>query len=201
MDTLTQFQERLFTLRPENFAEHALALFRWQAAHNEVYQSYLGHLRIDPQSVHQLSQIPFLPIDFFKRHRVLSVTDRPIETMFESSGTTGQPPQSSLCAIALVLSSGVSAYLRGAVWVIVFVPYFCPATVVFGARKCFAGKYGRSFHPAVGVGLLRVLPGRLRKTGTNALRRPRDGAPGVAGGGHLCVAAVGRNLPRPTCNR
>lgn len=90
MNTLTQFQESLFTLTPNNFADHALALFRWQAAQNETYGSYLRHLGIDPRSIHRVSEIPFLPIDFFKRHRVLSDTDRRVETVFESSGTTGQ---------------------------------------------------------------------------------------------------------------
>lgn len=90
MDTLRQFQENVFTVTPENFETSALALFRWQAHHNEIYRRYIAALDLDPASVQALSQIPFLPIDFFKRHQVLSTTNHPVEVVFESSGTTGQ---------------------------------------------------------------------------------------------------------------
>lgn len=90
MDTLTWFQENLLTLTPDRFAEQALTLFRWQATQNEIYRRYLQCLSIDPQSIRQVSEIPFLPIDFFKRHPVLSVHNQAVETVFESSGTTGQ---------------------------------------------------------------------------------------------------------------
>ena len=90
MDALRQFQEAIFTLSTDSFEAHALALFRWQAKHNKVYRSYVQALAVDPTSIHEVAQIPFLPIDFFKRHKVLSVANMPVEVVFESSGTTGQ---------------------------------------------------------------------------------------------------------------
>lgn len=42
----------------------------------------------DKQTVKSLGQIPFLPIQFFKSHDVVSTTDTP-QTIFTSSGTTG----------------------------------------------------------------------------------------------------------------
>lgn len=90
MPQLLQFQEEVFTLTSENFEEHALAHFRWQAKSNSVYRRYLRELNVNPLEITDPLQIPFLPIDFFKRHRVLSSQDAPVEAVFESSGTTGQ---------------------------------------------------------------------------------------------------------------
>ena len=90
MHQLLRFQENVFTVTSENFEERALAQFRWQAIHNLVYRRYLRELNINPREVSRPVQIPFLPIEFFKRHRVLSSHDIPVEAVFESSGTTGQ---------------------------------------------------------------------------------------------------------------
>ncbi len=90
MYQLPHFQEEIFTVTPENFEERALAQFRWQAKHNPIYRRYLHALNINPLEVASTVQIPFLPIDFFKRHRVLSSQNIPVEAVFASSGTTGQ---------------------------------------------------------------------------------------------------------------
>lgn len=83
--------------RPESnaFESLALAVFRYQAQHNSLYRSYLNHLRIEADTIANLSQIPFIPISFFKKHRILtgfSPDDSlPIDTLtFASSGTTGE---------------------------------------------------------------------------------------------------------------
>ena len=90
MDELRQFQENVFKITPDSFEISALALFRWQAQHNEVYHRYIAALDLDPASVRALHQIPFLPIDFFKHHQILSSVNHSVEAVFESSGTTGQ---------------------------------------------------------------------------------------------------------------
>lgn len=87
------FKDRLFNINAQNFEEHALALFRWQATHNVVYQEYIDHLRKDIYSITRLEDIPFLPITFFKNHQVVSqaTEQKPVSwENFESSGTTGQ---------------------------------------------------------------------------------------------------------------
>lgn len=72
----------------DTFEDAALAVFRWQAASNFIYREYLTHLNCHPESVQSLTQIPFMPIGFFKKHIVL--TESPaVQTVFESSGTTG----------------------------------------------------------------------------------------------------------------
>ena len=72
----------------QKFEKEALEIFRFQADKNPVYKQFVDLLRIDPSSVLRLAQIPFLPVEFFKSHRVLSTTE-PIDKIFSSSGTTG----------------------------------------------------------------------------------------------------------------
>lgn len=71
-----------------DFEQKALTLFSFQAAHCSVYADYIRYLGINPKSINCLEEIPFLPISFFKNHKVLS-TQKDIETIFTSSGTTG----------------------------------------------------------------------------------------------------------------
>jgi hypothetical protein len=65
-----------------------LKVFRFQYENNLVYQEFCDFLKIDKQSVKTLQQIPFLPIQFFKNHNVVSNTNG-IQEIFTSSGTTG----------------------------------------------------------------------------------------------------------------
>jgi phenylacetate-coenzyme A ligase PaaK-like adenylate-forming protein len=88
MQFTKNFKNALFKITPSNFEEYAFQAFYFQAAHNPVYRAYLSALSIDKNQIKKLSEIPFLPIDFFKTHQVLSL-HAPIETIFESSGTTG----------------------------------------------------------------------------------------------------------------
>ncbi|RFS17167.1 acyl transferase [Emticicia sp. C21] len=74
---------------PHTFEELALEIFRFQASNNPVYKEYLGFLRVNPQKIDRLEKIPFLPIQFFKYHKI--ITDyAPTQMIFESSGTTQQ---------------------------------------------------------------------------------------------------------------
>jgi phenylacetate-coenzyme A ligase PaaK-like adenylate-forming protein len=89
------FKDKLFKINAQNFEAFALSLFQWQAVHNPIYHAYLAHLGKKPGQVHQLSEIPFLPIRFFKDQRVVTEdTENTASdwTYFESSGTTGQQP-------------------------------------------------------------------------------------------------------------
>lgn len=88
MQFTKNFKNALFRITSSNFEEYALQAFYFQATHNPVYRAYLSALSIDKNRVKKLLEIPFLPIDFFKTHQVLSLY-APVETIFESSGTTG----------------------------------------------------------------------------------------------------------------
>jgi len=72
----------------EQFADVALRVFRHQAQNCGVYREFIQGLRVDVEAVKTVEQIPFLPIEFFKSHQVVSNTDA-VEVTFTSSGTTG----------------------------------------------------------------------------------------------------------------
>jgi len=71
-----------------NFHELALQAFNYQFNNNKVYRSFCDLLYVHPSDVKHINKIPFLPIQFFKTHEVLS-SQNPIEQTFTSSGTTG----------------------------------------------------------------------------------------------------------------
>ncbi|GAA4412054.1 acyltransferase [Nibrella viscosa] len=71
-----------------DFESLALAVFRYQAAYNPIYRSFISHLSVRPDAVSALHQIPFLPISFFKSQAVRT-GNIPAAHTFISSGTTG----------------------------------------------------------------------------------------------------------------
>ncbi|OYQ37852.1 acyl transferase [Flavobacterium cyanobacteriorum] len=79
----------IFTLSSKKeFEKLALKVFRHQFANNRVYRDFCTFLHVGPREVKSLQAIPFLPIQFFKTHNVVS-SDTPAEATFTSSGTTG----------------------------------------------------------------------------------------------------------------
>lgn len=66
----------------------ALDIFRFQFENNGVYRSFCDLLYKHPSDIKSLTEIPFLPIQFFKTHDVLSSRAK-VEKIFTSSGTTG----------------------------------------------------------------------------------------------------------------
>lgn len=82
------YDRNIFQVTKNTFEEEALALFRFQARHNPIYAEYISLLGVNPEKVDRISAIPFLPIRFFKTHRV-ATTDFETPLLFESSGTTG----------------------------------------------------------------------------------------------------------------
>lgn len=83
-----QWKDKVLTITGPEFEKLALELFLFQYQNNEVYQQYVKALRVDPDSIQSLSQIPFLPIRFFKSHTI-KTTAFDSSIVFESSGTTG----------------------------------------------------------------------------------------------------------------
>jgi phenylacetate-coenzyme A ligase PaaK-like adenylate-forming protein len=79
----------IFNIQSEQaFNELALEVFNHQFNNNKVYRSFCDLLYVHPSEVKCVEDIPFLPIQFFKTHHVLSSSD-PIQRTFTSSGTTG----------------------------------------------------------------------------------------------------------------
>ena len=79
----------IFNIKTEQeFNNLALEIFNHQFNNNKVYRSFCDLLNKHPSDVKRIEGIPFLPIQFFKTHPVLS-SPKNIKTTFTSSGTTG----------------------------------------------------------------------------------------------------------------
>lgn len=87
----------MYTINEVNAPDIALKLFRFQAERNLVYGKFINHLGVNPESVKNLEDIPFLPISFFKSQELQTGTWQP-QTRFTSSGTTGLTTSSHLVA-------------------------------------------------------------------------------------------------------
>lgn len=84
--------ETVFDIQTQaDFELASLEVFKYQFENNPVYRSFCDLLYIHPSAVTKLEEIPFLPIQFFKSHKILSCT-QPVQRTFTSSGTTGTLP-------------------------------------------------------------------------------------------------------------
>jgi Acyl-protein synthetase, LuxE len=72
----------------KEFEKITLKVFRYQYDSNLVYQQFCNLLHKNKANVKQIEDIPFLPIQFFKSHQVVSSQQTP-QAVFTSSGTTG----------------------------------------------------------------------------------------------------------------
>ena len=85
-----ELQQRIFKIAgAKKFNDLALDIFKYQAVNNLTYKKFITALGIEPDSVRTTGAIPFLPVNFFKDHEVLTGTET-AEVVFESSGTTGE---------------------------------------------------------------------------------------------------------------
>lgn len=82
-------KKEILEVNSSTFNDLALKIFRFQAANCAPYKAYIHHLGLNIEAVDTLEKIPFLPISFFKSKRVI-VENSKYQTIFESSGTTGQ---------------------------------------------------------------------------------------------------------------
>lgn len=81
-------KSRIFKISDaEEFNSLTLDIFRYQAASNKTYRKYLGQLGVNPYIIKSLKEIPFLPIEFFKNHKIVTGEEN-TRIIFESSGTT-----------------------------------------------------------------------------------------------------------------
>ena len=81
--------EDIFTISSKrDFEKLTLKVFRYQYDNNKVYQEFCNYLNKNKSNVKTILDIPFLPIQFFKSHEIVSTTN-PVQEIFTSSGTTG----------------------------------------------------------------------------------------------------------------
>ncbi len=79
----------IFNIKTQTeFEDLAFQVFSFQFKNNKVYRSFCDLLYKHPSDIKKIKDIPFLPIQFFKTHNILSSSAQ-IEATFSSSGTTG----------------------------------------------------------------------------------------------------------------
>lgn len=84
---IPSFVNNLFELGSTSFNDVLQQSFQFQYGNNPVYRSFCEALHVEPTEVSTMEAIPFLPVSFFKTHRIESTEFIP-ETLFESSGTS-----------------------------------------------------------------------------------------------------------------
>lgn len=88
-EEIEEIQQEIFHIRDkEHFQRLALRIFQYQFEQNAVYRKYCQLIGVAPSSVFHIREIPFLPIEFFKTHKVVS-GHAEYKQYFQSSGTTG----------------------------------------------------------------------------------------------------------------
>lgn len=76
-----------------NFESLAIKTFRFQAEYNTTYRAFIDLLKINPDSILDYRDIPFLPVEAFRDHNVTTGEFAP-EIIFKSSGTTNSGKRS-----------------------------------------------------------------------------------------------------------
>ena len=83
----------VFNIKADSqFETLAKEIYHYQLENNKVYKDYCNHIR-KPVAT-QVSEIPYLPIAFFKTHEVTTNLNAVEEIIFTSSGTTGSKTSS-----------------------------------------------------------------------------------------------------------
>ncbi len=77
----------IFNIKDKNhFTKLCLQTFKHQAINVDIYAQYISELKININKINRVEVIPFIPIDFFKTHKIKSKRKQE-ETVFLSSGT------------------------------------------------------------------------------------------------------------------
>lgn len=81
--------EKIFSIDSEEaFIKTAFEVYDFQVKQNPVYRQFVEALNL--QYPKTIEEIPFLPISFFKTHKVLCQNTFKSDLIFKSSGTTGE---------------------------------------------------------------------------------------------------------------
>lgn len=86
---ISDWENKIFNINYYNFNQLALEIFLFQYTYNDLYKKYVDSIGISTVNVNSPETIPYLPISFFKTHKITTTEFEP-EIIFESSGTTGE---------------------------------------------------------------------------------------------------------------
>ncbi len=82
-------EKKIFAISsPEEFNAVALEVFQFQYKNVKVYREFCDLLKLDLTTINKVQDIPFLPISFFKSHKIITESFNS-DKIFSSSGTTG----------------------------------------------------------------------------------------------------------------
>lgn len=86
---MRSWQSKIFSITNNSeFEQYTIEAFNFQYKNIPAYHTYCNYLNITPADVNTISEIPFLPIEFFKSKTILPKNENPTH-VFTSSGTTG----------------------------------------------------------------------------------------------------------------
>lgn len=83
---LNDYRDKIFRIdNDDTFNKMCLFAFQYQYDNIDVYRQFVDAIRKNPRSIKHYTEIPFLPISFFKSHKLIEGKEQAI---FKSSGTT-----------------------------------------------------------------------------------------------------------------
>ncbi len=89
MSREAELSNRIFKIKnSKEFEALSLDIFKYQFEKNKIYNQFCKHIKLSPNLVQSIEDIPFLPIEFFKSQNIICGDIIP-EQFFSSSGTTG----------------------------------------------------------------------------------------------------------------
>ena len=71
----------------QEFEKYSIEIFNYQFEKNTIYKEFCRLTGKNPSNIRSSFEIPFLPIQFFKTHKIIS-SNQPIKKTFYSSGST-----------------------------------------------------------------------------------------------------------------
>ncbi len=93
----------------DSFGKLAKDVFDFQASKNLVYQAYLKNIGCKPNSVKTLEDIPFIPVELFKSHKVCC-NIKANDISFLSSGTLGLQSKHIVQDLSIYESSFIGSF-------------------------------------------------------------------------------------------
>ena len=103
-ENIEQVKSKIFNMNNDaEFENLALELFHFQMENNPIYAPYAA-LILKGETPNNIFEIPFLPIEFFKKEQVIC-KGKGIEEVFLSSGTTGKQSKHLVSDIVLYKTS------------------------------------------------------------------------------------------------
>ncbi|MFH0866713.1 MAG: acyl transferase [Bacteroidota bacterium] len=84
-----KLREKIFKIETkDDFNNTALEIFRYQFEQNSIYRKFVQFFGANPETVKSCLDIPFLPVEFFKKEKIICGNAKP-QAVFRSSGTSG----------------------------------------------------------------------------------------------------------------